>query len=317
MNGPRQLAVGLLLMIAAVTGKAVAADYEGVSLQVEGRIHFNTNVSNFEVSRAFYERLGFETLSGFPDTNTQAMARAIGIDTPTEYDGSQGGEAGGYLLHGELISVGGFWGGVIDLIEFTIPRNNEPPYEKLNRLGAVKAAMLTTNLDADYEYMTGLGVEFLAAPLARADGKRFTIFKDPDGTFYELIEVDDPEPEAAKETETTHIIRLGAMGINVSDLEHSIAWYGMLGYQLVNRLPPGESLEVSQALGFDEPVAMKRALLRHHVDASELELTQWTSHFDARPPYPVPINHLGIHRLAFISSDIEGDTAALVAQVSN
>lgn len=306
----RSLAVGLLLTLTFAGGKALAADYENVSLQVDGRIHFNTNVSDFEASRAFYGKLGFETLGGFPDANTQAMARAMGIETPTEYDGSQGGEAGGYLLHGELISVGGFWGGVIDLIEFTIPRNDEAPYEKLNRLGVVKAAMLTTNIDADYAYMTSLGVEFLAAPLVRADGKRFAVFRDPDGTFYELIELDEPDPG----TETTHIVRLGPVGINVSDLEHSIAWYGMLGYQVVSRLPPGESLEVSRALGFAEPVTMKRALLRHRVDASELELTEWVSHFDPRPPYPVPINHLGINRLAFISRDIEADTAALKAQ---
>ena len=34
-----------------------------------------------------------------------AMAEAIGVTTPTDYDGSQGGEAGGYLLHGELIDL--------------------------------------------------------------------------------------------------------------------------------------------------------------------------------------------------------------------
>ena len=47
----------------------------------------------FEQARAFYGRLGFTTASGFPDANTQAMARAIGVQTPTDYDGSQGGEA--------------------------------------------------------------------------------------------------------------------------------------------------------------------------------------------------------------------------------
>ena len=54
-----------------------------VALDVLNRIHFNTNVSNFETSRAFYGALGFETLSTFPDANTVAMARTIGIEQPT------------------------------------------------------------------------------------------------------------------------------------------------------------------------------------------------------------------------------------------
>lgn len=60
-----------------------------IQLHVLSRVHFNTNVADFAAARAFYGKLGFETLTGFPDTNTQAMARAIGVVTPTSYDGSQ------------------------------------------------------------------------------------------------------------------------------------------------------------------------------------------------------------------------------------
>ena len=279
--------------------------------EVQGRIHFNTNVSNFEKARAFYGQLGFETLSGFPDTNTQAMARAIGIETPTDYDGSQGGEAGGYQLHGELISIGGFFGGVIDLIEFTIPRREDPPYPRLNRLGMVMAAMLTTNIDADYASMREMGVHFLAAPTSRADGSRFAVFTDPDGTFYELVEI---EGEQADEDAPTNIVRLGPVTINVSDYETSVDWYRMFGYELVQSLPSSESVDVAKAMGFDEPLRFERGLLRHQVDNSELILVQWQSHFDPTPPYPIPINHFGIHRMAFSTTDIEGDVAYLESQ---
>ncbi|MGV0035299.1 MAG: hypothetical protein ACNYPE_10160 [Candidatus Azotimanducaceae bacterium WSBS_2022_MAG_OTU7] len=70
------------------------------------------------------------------------MARAIGIATPTDYDGSKGDHAGGYLLHGELIGAGGFMGGVIDLIEFTIPRDEEPPDAQVNHLGMARASVI-------------------------------------------------------------------------------------------------------------------------------------------------------------------------------
>jgi catechol 2,3-dioxygenase-like lactoylglutathione lyase family enzyme len=35
---------------------------------------------------------------------------------------------------------------------------------------------------------------------------------------------------------------------------------------------------------------------------------------DPERAYPVPVNHLGIHRMAFATSDIEADVAALKAQ---
>ncbi|MGV0035298.1 MAG: hypothetical protein ACNYPE_10155 [Candidatus Azotimanducaceae bacterium WSBS_2022_MAG_OTU7] len=41
-----------------------------IELNVQARVHFNTNVSNFVKAREFYGKLGFETVSGFPDTNT-------------------------------------------------------------------------------------------------------------------------------------------------------------------------------------------------------------------------------------------------------
>ncbi|MCX7063216.1 MAG: hypothetical protein NT024_01305 [Proteobacteria bacterium] len=174
-----------------------------IELHVQSGVHFNTNVANFDAAREFYGKLGFTTLTGFPDTNTQAMARAIGIQTPTAYDGSRGEEAGGYLLHGELVGPGGFTGGLIDLIEFTIPKNDEPPYAQLNHLGMARAAMQTTNIAADYQYMKSIGVDFISAPTSRSDGTKFAIFRDLEGTHYELIEVPDQDGADDEETKTT------------------------------------------------------------------------------------------------------------------
>jgi catechol 2,3-dioxygenase-like lactoylglutathione lyase family enzyme len=277
-------------------------------LDVLGRIHFNVNVSDFETSRAFYGALGFSTLSGFPDANTVAMAKAIGIDQPTTYDGSQGGEPGGYLLHGELIGLG-MGRGVIDLIEFTIPRNEEPPYPALNRLGMARAVLESADVNADHEQLAKQGMTFLSAPVRRADGTLFVILKDPDGTFLELREVPgEPDNEAG-----TEIHRVGAVVINVSDLERSIGWYKMFGYALTSRFGGQEGTEVANAMGFADAVHLRGAVLEQEGDGSVIELVQWLTPYDSTPPYPLPVNHLGIHRMAFTSSDIESDVAKLEA----
>ena len=295
-----------LILTGVVFLSSCSGEPNAAGTHVLARVHFNTNVSDFEASRAFYGQLGFETISGFPDANTVAMAEAIGVDTPTEYDGSQGGEAGGYLLHGELIGLG-FTGGVIDLIEFTVPRNDAPPYARLNRLGMTHAEMLTTDLDADYGYMKDLGVTFLSEPVVAANGSRFVMFKDPDEVFYKLREI----AGEVGDTETTHIKRLGAVSINVSNYAASAEWYGLLGFEHMSDLSSTESQNVAQALGFDAPIEVIGGRFRHVYDGSEIELVQWLEPYDPTPPYPTPINHIGIHRMAFSTSDIESDVALL------
>lgn len=281
-----------------------------LEMHVQSRIHFNANVSDFPASRAFYGKLGFETISGFPDTNTLAMAQAIGIETPTSYDGSQGDSAGGYLLHGELIGPGGFDGGIIDLIEFKIPRNDVPPYARINHLGMAKAAMYTTNIAADYEYMTRIGVKFLSPPTVRSDGTSFAIFTDPDGIFYELIELKGKD----EKTETTHIVRVNRLNINVSDFERSTAWYQMMGYDVSKKLASTDSIDVARAMGFEEGFEINGALLTHRSDDSTVELVQWIRPYDPERAYPIPVNHIGMHRTAFLTGDIEADVATLRSQ---
>ena len=283
-----------------------------IELNVLSRVHFNTNVSNFAEARSFYGKLGFETISGFPDTNTLEMARAIGIETPTSYDGTEGEAAGGYLLHGELVGPGGFSGGLIDLIEFTIPRNEAPPYAGLNHLGMARAVMLTTNIAADFAYMQAQGIEFIAAPTSRSDGTIFAIFQDLDGTHYELREmVADGEVE---QSQTTYIARLGAVNVNASDFERSRAWYQMLGFEVTNKLATTDSIEVANAMGFSEKYQIDGAVITHSADGSSLELVQWLAPFDPERAYDIPVNHLGMHRMAFSTSDIAADVAALKAQ---
>lgn len=297
---------GLVLLVMAVL-MGCAAEQPSDRLGVLAWIHFNTNVSDYEASREFYRKLGLVEGSGFPDANTVAMAEALGIETPTSYDGSAGGEAGGYLLHGEVITFGGFGEGAIDLIEFTIPRNEEPPYPRINRLGMAKAAMMTSDLQSDYEQMVSEGIEFLGAPVTRADGRRVAIFKDLDGTFYELTEFEGEQII----DRPLQIQKLGPLTINVSDYDVSRSWYEKFGFVETSRIDATEPAEVARSFGFDQEIQIRGGLLTHELDGSQIELVQWLEPFDATPPFPPPINHLGIHRVAYVTSDIEADVAKL------
>ena len=283
-----------------------------LQMHVMSRIHFNTNVSNFPESHEFYKSLGFQTASDFPKANTVAMARSMGIYELTKYDGSKGGEPGGYLLDGRIMNLGGFGNGNIDLIFYEIPAREGAPYAKLNHLGMARATMPTTDIQADYKYLTGIGVNFLAPPMQRADGKMFATFTDLDGTFYELLEVEDTDEDS--DNGVSNITGVAQVLINVSDYERSRAWYQMMGYEEDHKLPSSESAAVAQAMGFDGPIEIDGGWMTGTNDKSTLEIVQWITPYDGAAPYPVPINHLGIARMAFATADIEADVATLKAQ---
>jgi catechol 2,3-dioxygenase-like lactoylglutathione lyase family enzyme len=158
--------------------------------------------------------------------------------------------------------------------------------------------------------MKSIGVKFISAPVTRTDGTTFAIFSDLDGTYYELTQKDRDD----EKTKTTHIFSLGQININVSDFERSSAWYQMLGYKVLKKLASTDSIEVANAMGFDEKYEIDGAILNREEDGSMIELVQWITPYNPEPPYSMPINHLGIARTAFATSDMEADVAALKSQ---
>ena len=55
------------------------------------RFHFAIHTSDFDGTREFYRRLGFtDGISGFPLTNTHAMARALGMFDLCQYELEKG-----------------------------------------------------------------------------------------------------------------------------------------------------------------------------------------------------------------------------------
>lgn len=258
------------------------------------RFHFATHTPDFNRAREFYRKLGYtEGMSGFPLSNTHLMARALGMYDQCQYE----------LVSGEVINLPGALNTAnIDLLQFKTPFNGEAPYDLPNHLGMAYAALLTTNLATDMAYMKTIGAEFLSEPYG-IPGDQFVFFRDPDGVLYKLMETAPPHGD--KEA-NMHLTAMPYIGINVTNLEASLAFYRMFGYTEVK--PLGQTtgnLAEARAYGLDAPFEFKGAdIAIGKGDKHVLRLVQWISPFNPEPAYPPPINHIGINRIALLTPDI-------------
>lgn len=299
----------LVLFLTATT--ASAAPQQGPSLELQGlramvprlaeddigllaRFHFATHSADFDRTRAFYRSLGWtEGRADFPLTNTHEMARALGMDDLCQYE----------LADGEVISLPGSVNTAnIDLLQFRTPFNGDPPYELPNHLGFSYAALATRNLDHDVETLRRLGAELLSEPYG-VPGDRFVFFRDPDGVLYRLEERLPPhgDPQA-----DSHLIAMPYIAVGVSDLDTSLEFYASLGYEHTPVQSRTSTHEEARAFGLEEPFRVRTAdLALGRGDRHVLRLVQWIEPFDPEPPYPAPINHIGIQRIALLVPDVE------------
>jgi catechol 2,3-dioxygenase-like lactoylglutathione lyase family enzyme len=139
----------------------------------------NINCRDFEASKSFYEMLGFEEVWRVPETNTEDVAKAVGMPP--------------YRVKGALFALKGASPPVvIDLLQWLEPSASTPPYPTLYQPGIARLALATRDLDADYRFLVERGVEVLSEPatvkMDATRGSRFFCFKDPDGIFLELVE---------------------------------------------------------------------------------------------------------------------------------
>ncbi|MCP4501075.1 MAG: VOC family protein [Deltaproteobacteria bacterium] len=172
------IASSLLFVVIALilVGSPPATDPQG--LHTTGVLHVNLNVTDFDRSKIFYEKLGFTHLMDVNKSAIGDVAAAVGTDS--------------YVVKGALMAHKD--GSVIDLLEWQKPRDVQPPYDNLFRPGLARLAMTTTDLDADVARLKKDGVVFISdRPGKVSDGlggtTRFICFKDPDGTILELVEM--------------------------------------------------------------------------------------------------------------------------------
>lgn len=267
------------------------------------RFHFATHTVDFQRARDFYRQLGWtEGQGGFPLTNTHQMARALGMYDLCQYE----------LARGEVISHPGSVNGAnIDLLQFANPFNDDPPYALPNHLGMAYAGLLTTDLDAAMAQVEAAGGTLLAKPYG-IPGHRFVFIRDPDGVLYKLEERVPPHGEAG---DGAQIMAMPYIAINVTDFERSLAFYRRLGYTELRPLPGEGSADEARAFGLDGAFRIRGAdIALGRGDRHVLRLVQWLEPFDPEPPYPPPINHIGINRIALLVPDLERAVAILEDQ---
>ena len=148
-------------------------------MNIEGMVHVNINCTNYARSKTFYQMLGFEEVWQVPPTNSAEVNAAVGMND--------------YRVTGAIMKLKGVEPALlIDLLQWREPDDHSPPYANLYRPGLARLALRTSDLQADYDYLVCQGVEVLSPPAtvyASANhGSRFFCFKDPDGTFLELVE---------------------------------------------------------------------------------------------------------------------------------
>jgi len=146
---------------------------------IERIFHFNINSTNIDRAVDFYELLGFKIILDFREgMASREMADAFGMRTAN--------------LKGVHMRLGdGATATRIDLLQFIDPPPAGQPYPHLAHTGIARMCLKTTDIQQDYKDLSAKGIRFLTEP-KKLPGTEVSIvcFKDPDGTFLELLEGD-------------------------------------------------------------------------------------------------------------------------------
>lgn len=254
--------------------------------------YFGLNTRDMARQRAFYGTLGFigEIYPAGPETST-TFAQSLGFSDD-------------YLIHVSLHSLENpptppF----VDTVQFRGDSyREEPPYANLNHIGMAYATYSTTDLDGAFAYLRSKRVEFVSVPTTAPNGERFVFLKDQDGAFLKLIET----AEGKAPTPGAHLVRLVNTNMNVADLQRSREFYRLLGFTESEPGSQAGSGEFAAAHGFEGPIEFEGedVSLGEGTDGARLQLRQWKIPYDDAPPYPPPVNHLGIDRINFYVKDL-------------
>ncbi len=268
------------------------------TISTKNILHANINCSDFEQSSNFYKMLGFTTLMD------------VDIDVPSEEDAAGLGMPP-YQLHASPMGLRD--GYVIDLIKWIDPYDPSAPYALINHLGLSRLALKTTNLDADMAILQSQGIVFFSEPVTinrPVENSRLVCFKDPDGTFIELVELGDAIV-GTPNSSGTYITGALQTNVNCSDFEQSRSFYEMLGFEIQGEVEESGSPELAAAVGL--PSYHVRAATMTLPSGHALNLTKWEDPYDAGAPY-ASLNHIGIPRIAILTTNLNSDIQILKDQ---
>lgn len=146
---------------------------------IERIFHFNINCSNLKESVEFYQKLGFQVILDFGEgMESKEMAEAFGMEVAD--------------IKGVHLRIGDESSSTrIDLLEFKNPPPTGKPYPHLYHTGIARMCLKTTDIEQDYQDLKAKGIKFISEPkLLPGTTVKIVCFKDPDGTFIELLEGD-------------------------------------------------------------------------------------------------------------------------------
>ena len=143
-----------------------------------GRLsHTAICVRDLDVSVAFYEKLGLHKFFEFTHDDPIAGA-VVGVETRKVRMAFM--RLGNNPLEPFL-----------DIVQFVDPPTQGEPYPTLNNVGICRVAFAVQDIDQVYERLKEMEVDFVT-PLQRlttpnGDPLAMVCFKDPDGSFLEII----------------------------------------------------------------------------------------------------------------------------------
>jgi glyoxylase I family protein len=146
---------------------------------IKSVFHVNVNVTNFERSLEFYKMVGFKVILDLGEVPNQGSDRGLNIPNSR--------------ARAALLALGDDPRATrIDLIEWKQPQTEGAPPPHLYHAGIARIALFAKNIDEEYARLKAHGVEMVSEPVTMRftnnAGAKFFCFKDPDGTFLELIE---------------------------------------------------------------------------------------------------------------------------------
>lgn len=148
-------------------------------IAIDRIFHLNINCTSLERTLPFYQMLGFKVVLDFGDgMESREMAEAFGLDRARI--------KGVHLRLGDDEDAPR-----IDLLEFQAPPPEGTPYPRLNHTGIARMCLHTPDIRRAYRDLRAQGVQFLSEPkLLPGTSVTIVCFRDPDGTYIELLEGD-------------------------------------------------------------------------------------------------------------------------------